>query len=354
MGTSTIVYTSLVNTINPATTTCAGMGLPALPTGWIYNCPTSTQSLRNTDGTGWIPVNFQRISSNSPISQLPVDPQNTTSTKYYTYVTGGSWKVIATPESVKYMTTAGADGGSNIGQFEVGNNMSLAPFTDGLVGWWKFEGDVMDSSGFGNNGTWNGTSTSRYSAGRVGQFSGNFNGSSDYVDTNTSSSFSFVQNTLKFTIAAWVKMGNINSRNTIIGNNNAGARGFTFMWETYGGGYGDKALRLSVGKGSGSAVIGAHSNDNLPVGNNEWHHVAVSSVNPGNNLRFYLDGDLKNTYYQTEFSSLSSGFDQYRQTIGVINYSTPVLYFSNAIDDVRIYNRALSAAEISALYSATK
>ncbi len=148
MGTSTIVYVSLPDN---ASSTCGSLGLPALPSGYTYNCVT-TANLRNTNGTGWIPVNFQRISSNSPISQLPIDPQNTTSTKYYTYVTGGSWKVIATPESQKYLSTAGADGGSNIGQFEVGNNMSLAPFMDGLLGWWKFdEGSgttTVDSSGF--------------------------------------------------------------------------------------------------------------------------------------------------------------------------------------------------------------
>ena len=121
MGTSTVVYVSIPDT----TSTCANLGLPDLASGWSYGCVTQ-QNLRNTDGTGWIPVNFQRISSNSPISQLPVDPTNSTSTgNYYLYITGGSWKLSAAVESNKFSSQAALDGGINSLSFEVGTNVSL-------------------------------------------------------------------------------------------------------------------------------------------------------------------------------------------------------------------------------------
>ena len=50
MGTSTIVYTSLPDTDS----TCSSYGLPSLPSGWTYNCETTT-TYTNVDGTGWLP-----------------------------------------------------------------------------------------------------------------------------------------------------------------------------------------------------------------------------------------------------------------------------------------------------------
>jgi len=147
MGTSTIVYVSIPDN---ASSTCGSLGLPTLPTGWNYNCVTS-QNLRKTDGTGWIPVNFQRISSNSPISQLPIDPQNTTTTNsYYTYIAGGSWKLTAVSlESQKYLTEGNKDGGTAPSSYEIGNNLTLGQ-TIFPNGWIKVPGD----SRFGTSDFW--------------------------------------------------------------------------------------------------------------------------------------------------------------------------------------------------------
>ncbi len=63
LGNSFVVSVSLPD-ISP---TCANLtGLPVLPTGWNYRCVTAT-NLRNTDGTGWIPVNLNVIKGGSPI-----------------------------------------------------------------------------------------------------------------------------------------------------------------------------------------------------------------------------------------------------------------------------------------------
>ena len=333
MGTSTIVYTSLVNTVNPATTTCAGMGLPALPTGWTYNCPTSTQSLRNTDGTGWIPVNFQRISSNSPISQLPIDPQNATSTKYYTYVTGGSWKVMATPESQKYLATAGTDGGSNIGQFEVGNNMSLAPFADGLIGWWKFdEGSgtsTVDSSGY----NWSTdfiqrSQTYSWIDGKIGKAINwqptctlNCSGTNSRVVVNLSADFSLVPGSM----AVWVKPTVANNLYTIIRGGSIGLDGRVWFRGTYSNGF----------NFTGTFSAG------------EWAHIIATY--DGVTIKLYKDGNLLSSAVKD--NTLSTSTTQF--VIGARDDSY-MDYFNGLIDDVRIYNRALSAAEILSLYNATK
>ena len=74
---------------------CQGLGLPSLPTGWNYQCA-ATSSYRKTYGTGWMPLNFSTASFGTPLSILPIDPTNKTSSAfYYTYVrTGRSMKLL--------------------------------------------------------------------------------------------------------------------------------------------------------------------------------------------------------------------------------------------------------------------
>src|SRR3989344_5236105 len=158
IGTASTTYISIPD--NTATSTqgtqCQGLSLPALPSGWTYHCPASS-TYRNTDGTGWIPVNFNSISYGNPLGSLPVDPINTSSTgNYYTYTPGGSWEVTSLLESAKYALNMANDGGRDTIRYETGSSLALVPPL-GLVGYWKFdEGtgtSAGDSSGNGNTGT---------------------------------------------------------------------------------------------------------------------------------------------------------------------------------------------------------
>ena len=119
-GVHQTIYVSVPDT----TSTCANLGLPALPSGWVYGCVDSAH-LQNTDGYGWIPVNFQSVSAVS-LSSLPIDPVNETSTEeYYTY-TPGSWELTAHVESSKYQDIASkSSSGTNLTRIQVGSNTSL-------------------------------------------------------------------------------------------------------------------------------------------------------------------------------------------------------------------------------------
>ena len=113
------------------------------------SCTTLAGSLctltpRLTNGSGWIPVNFGSISSGSPLSALPVDPTNATSTTalsnlYYTYKCDSSsmtFELNAAMESSYYRSTAyggsagdgdvcSTDGGNNDLLYEVGSKPGL-------------------------------------------------------------------------------------------------------------------------------------------------------------------------------------------------------------------------------------
>lgn len=141
-GATSTVYISIPD----SSATCANLGLPTLPAGYSYGCVT-TSTLRSITGTGWIPVNFSQISSGSPVSALPIDPVNsTTSAQYYTYIPGGSWELTALMESDRYYrerTTA--DGGDSFRYVEIGSDLALNPRRNlwGEVG--NFESAAVDS-----------------------------------------------------------------------------------------------------------------------------------------------------------------------------------------------------------------
>lgn len=328
-GTSTVVYVSIPDT----SPTCANLGLPALPTStvvWTYNCVTSS-NLRNINSTGWIPVNFQRISSNSPISQLPVDPINTTSSgNYYTYVTGGSWMLTAIPESQKQKNDL-----SNTpqvvnypGVIGMGNNLNLSPLYNvtGLVGYWKFdEGSgttVLDSSGNGNSGSFAGTSPT-WSSGKIGGAL-RFNVSNQKVTKTLVSS-----NPSALSVSFWFNVDSINTsyRDMVtISNTDEGRFHLTattnhIIWYLGGGMYTvDSGITPTPG---------------------QWYHVV--GVYDSTGAKIYVNG----VYASINPSSFSTTFSM--MTVG-----NEAEVFNGAIDDVRYYTRTLSAAEILAIYNAAK
>jgi type II secretory pathway pseudopilin PulG len=199
LGTSSVVYVSIPD----SSTTCANLGLPSLPSGWSYNCVASS-TLKDVDGTGWVPVNFTSVYGGSLMGTLPIDPINTTSTsEYYTYVVGGSWKLTSLFESEKYAKKMYADGGTDPALFEIGNDLNLQNTGRGLVGYWKFEegsgSTTSDSSGNSNTGIL--TNGPTWTTGKVGNYALSFDGVDDYVSTGNTNIPSGASSPV--TIVAW-------------------------------------------------------------------------------------------------------------------------------------------------------
>ena len=121
-GTSTVVYLSLPD----SSTTCSSYALPTLPTGFTYNCVTSS-NLRNINGTGWVPVNFTVSNSNSYLTVLPIDPVNTIE-YYYSYNPGGSFEVNTFFETNEYILKyAQNDNGDSSNAYELGSSLTSMP-----------------------------------------------------------------------------------------------------------------------------------------------------------------------------------------------------------------------------------
>jgi prepilin-type N-terminal cleavage/methylation domain-containing protein len=338
-GTSTTVYVSIPD----SSPTCANLGLPSLPTGYAYGCaPTST--LRNTDGTGWVPVNFGFISSGSPLSALPVDPTNTSSTgRYYIYTPGGSWELNAILESQKYKYVSAAK--QNLpGIVAIGSNLTLSPIanTAGLVGYWPFnEGtgtSAADASGSGNNGSFSGSPTWQTNC-KVGVCL-NFPSGTHTVTVPHNSSIS-LSNSL--TITAWIKMNSlpVGSPHPIY-KGPAGGTSANYHWYFCGNACGsNNVFRWYAGAGGSWQQISGAS-PTLSTGT--WNLMSITYTTSGG--RLYWNG--------VAVGSLTAS--------GALGTNTSNLSIGNdgisgadfVMDDVRIYNRALSAAEIAAIYNATQ
>lgn len=112
---------------------------------------TKGSTVRLTDGTGWIPVNFSSISSGSPLSALPIDPTNATSATqtsnlYYTYAcnaTSTYYEINAQMESAYYKNlgdgdVVSKDGGNCTSLYEVGNTPGLNLVGTSSAGFYTF------------------------------------------------------------------------------------------------------------------------------------------------------------------------------------------------------------------------
>jgi hypothetical protein len=210
--------------------------------------------------------------------------------------------------------------------------------TAGLVACYPFNGNANDNSGNGNNGTVMGAvlATDRFNRTNNAY---SFNGSNAYISLP-------VTNLLlsNFTWAAWVKVNVIPSSGSAsriisIGTNSGMNQGeqnlslfnnYYFNWRGFG--Y------------SGNNSNTCYTNT-LPT-LNVWYHVAVTRSNSLASL--YINGQLVITASSSSAAYYGTSGTR-RAHIGA-HLGFPQ-YFNGIIDDIHIYNRALSAAEVLALYN---
>jgi len=201
----------------------------------------------------------------------------------------------------------------------------------GLVGWWKFDetqgNTAADSSGNNHNGTVVGQAT--WTQGRIGGAI-DLNGHDNFVRIADKPAFDFAGNA---TVACWVRMRSVPAKWMAIVTK------------------GDTAWRLSTLESEMKFHFGvknwegAFVNSATTVSANEWHHVA--GVYDGNAVKLYLDGTLDATAPWNE----GIGRNNFDVLIGE-NAEQKGRGFDGLIDDVRVYNYALSDNEIKALVAA--
>ena len=207
--------------------------------------------------------------------------------------------------------------------------------TNGLVGWWPFNGNANDESGNGNNGTVNGAAlTSDRNSNTNSAYS--FDGVNDFIVANSNSLY--VSDTLTFSI--WI---NTNSTPPIISN-------YT-IFEL--GGTGGSGVRWGCIAEPGNAVMaigrGCGGVGNAPIStsyNGGWSNFIF--VVSGLNQSIYYNGNLIGNSTNSQITSLSCSIANLY--FGVSQWSSSY-YFTGKLDDIGIWNRALTQQEITDLYN---
>ncbi len=209
--------------------------------------------------------------------------------------------------------------------------------SDGLVAYYPFNGNAKDESGHGNDGEVNGATlgADRNSiSGGAYSFDGD-----DYIDIGKDRSLKIQNGTL----SAWIYSENFTRFGGVVS--------FIHSYHDGGGGY---AMVARSGLGFLISNRGYKEfKGNGELEKSKWQHIVVSF----NDLiaEGYVDGirvRTMNILIQTpqfqESSKAFIGLNSNRHKYGENDY------FKGSIDDVRIYNRALSAEEVKALYDLEK
>jgi uncharacterized repeat protein (TIGR01451 family) len=197
------------------------------------------------------------------------------------------------------------------------------------MAWFRGEGDASDSAG----GT-NGTSDGGYAAGKVGNaFS--LNGSQ-----HVSVASSAWNTTPDVTIEGWVKFNSVPvGQYAMLFGKTAG----TGTFESYAVSYKDGLLYCGVGGPGGITYHTATFTPSVGV----WYHVALAFDDATDDLHLYVDGQLALDVVETAVI----GYDSHPLTIGAEYENESLAYFFDGlIDEVTLYPRMLSAAEILAIY----
>jgi hypothetical protein len=225
--------------------------------------------------------------------------------------------------------------------------LANASLMNGIVALWHLDeasgttgaGSIKDTSGLSHHGA----PTNNPVMGQNGQIakSAQFNGSSSYIEVVDSDSLTLGTS---FTLSAWVKPNSFTGLSSLLSKWAQGIDDeFTFMLTASG--------NLSLGWHSQggdtyatAAYNSANSSGTVPPG--RWSHILV--VRQGPTITFYINGVAAGTSAAADNFPLRNGSHVLR--IGAEGDAAG-RYLNGAMDEVAIWNRALSLSEVEQLYA---
>lgn len=227
--------------------------------------------------------------------------------------------------------------------------------TNGLIGWYPFTGNANDSSGNGNHATVNGAvlSSDRFGNANAAY---SFNGSTDYLHGNASTFPTGYR-----TVSLWFYSTSINTLAT-------GMQVFG-----YGGGqcgqswlmqmdnptpatsfFTENTYEVSVGCNTWLTALPFGANGTPLSPNSNWQHWAITNSQTG--IDFYINGNYAGGI-TTPISGTGAAGKKFfmgacPDTTGTVAYQDAYLtHWNGLLDDIGIWNRALTQQEITALYN---
>jgi len=253
----------------------------------------------------------------------PTDPSGITVSRNYTYI--------------------------NVSVSDTTNTSSFIDFNRSLVGYWSFDSynstHVFDNSTYGNNGTFNGTDfgTSNITAGKYGKAL-EFDGIDDSVEMGNSNNLAI---TGAITLEGWVKINpDLSTSQYLFGRGQAmggnANYGYAVSWDS-----GSQHIFWDI---YNSTTRSGLDGSDVTITDNDWHYIVCTwdgTTNP-NSQKIYLDGTLgaQRTSLISEIGTPNYNFRIGRDGINPVGY-----FLNGSVDEVRVWNRALSEQEINASFN---
>jgi len=205
-----------------------------------------------------------------------------------------------------------------------------------LVSWWKMDepswsgaaGEVIDSNGSNHGRAYGGATT------KVGidNRAGSFDGSNDYVNVPYNSTL--VPSTI--TLSAWVKANTFGNWNGVVSNKSDASHGINLQMGTI------QKIAALVGDGSAYDYVKTSWTPQTGI----WYHIVITHDSDTNLNILYVNGK--------EEARLTRGISYTANQvteIGRFYTGNNSLFFDGLIDDVKIYNHALTAVEVAQEYA---
>lgn len=209
----------------------------------------------------------------------------------------------------------------------VGTTSNKSP--DGLIAWFRLDGTAEDSSGRNNHGIIRFAEPAAGIRGKAG--TAFFFPAEKKAYIYNMSDSGFPQGDLPRTMSAWIKTDKEAPGGFVIADyGRMGTNTNSSLWYT------DSRLVMSFGNYRVSGTT--------DLNDSKWHFAAAAW--DGENVNLYIDGKLEVSEAPAKkpYTMYSGSF-----TIGVTN-NKQKNNFDGSIDDVRVYNRSLSAEEIRDLF----
>ena len=219
-------------------------------------------------------------------------------------------------------------------------SVSRGDVTAGLVAWYPFSGNANDGTAYRNHGTVRGATLTTDRSGKPNE-AYRFNGSSQWIEVPHASQISNLYSRASFSL--WVSRdASLSTPPTLLAKGTSGTEtGQDYaIWVTtspYGSPTGRMAATFAA---PGGDFASAATPDAWPLLG--WHHLAVTFYS--GTVCVYLDGSLKGCSSTPLIPNVAWSYSSL--AIGRLGPSVDSGYFAGALDDVRVYDRVLSAAEV--------
>ena len=220
--------------------------------------------------------------------------------------------------------------------------------TKGLVLYLPLDGNATDYSPYENNGVIHGATATVDRFGRPGRAM-QFDGNSTIVIPGTKE----LDLTNNKTLSCWIYIPSTETQlwypTIIFKAEPIKSNSYSLQLTDYFG-YNSDQHKLDFFYSSGNVNYQTHTQELYTDFKDQWIHVAGTYDTISGDSKIYFNGILSDSVHFGKIISNSSNSDLYIGGTDPTTYRSDETFFKGKIDEVRIYNRALQATEISRLY----